>query len=354
MEPTCLEQPLTGAFSPYPNRNAFLLGDWYWNSGVQKSQANFQSLVDVVGNPTFSPADVRDVHWTDVNRRLVLDDEWVDEGHDTGWEHTPVTISVPFQPRRGTPSDCNAVPQQFTVSDFYHRNLVSVIREKLASAADDDFFHYQPFKLKWQSAAHPGIVNVHGELYNSEAFIEADRELRSSPPEPKCNAPRHIVAMMFSSDSTHLTSFGDAKLWPLYLYFGNESKYRRCKPSCHLANHVAYFQNVRLSLIIPLLYINDSTLQLPDSFKEFATSQSGGKTAPSDPFMTFCHRELMHAQWKVLLDDDFIEAWKHGILIECCDGIYRRFYPRIFTHSGDYPEKYASGPGSHISTTKQV
>jgi hypothetical protein len=58
--------------------------------------------------------------------------------------------------------------------------------------------------------------------------------------------------------------------------------------------------------------------------------------------MTFCHRELMHAQWKVLLDDDFIEAWKHGILVECCDGIFRRFYPRIFTHSGDYPEKYKS------------
>jgi hypothetical protein len=49
----------------------------------------------------------------------------------------------------------------------------------------------------------------------------------------------------------------------------------------------------------------------------------------------------MHAQWKVLLDDDFIEAWKHGIVITCCDGTMRRFYPRIFTHSGDYPEKYA-------------
>jgi hypothetical protein len=25
----------------------------------------------------------------------------------------------------------------------------------------------------------------------------------------------------------------------------------------------------------------------------------------------------------------------------CCDGIQRRFYVRIFSHSGDYPEKYA-------------
>ena len=244
MESPHPEQPSTQAFSPYPNRNAFLLGDWYWNSGVQKSQANFQSLIDVVGNPTFSPADVWDVSWKDVNRRLVVDDQWIDE--NTGWDRTPVSISVLFQPCRGTPSGCNAVPQQFTIPDFYHRSLVSVIKEKLACATDNDFFHYQPYRLKWQSASHPDPINVHGELYHSEAFIEADRELQNSPLEPKCTAPRHIVALMFASDSTQLTSFGDAKLWPLYLYFGNESKYRRCKPSCHLANHVAYFQNVCL------------------------------------------------------------------------------------------------------------
>jgi hypothetical protein len=55
--------------------------------------------------------------------------------------------------------------------------------------------------------------------------------------------------------------------------------------------------------------------------------------------MNHCHREFFHEQWKVILDDDFIEAWKHGIVILCCDGIKRRFYPRIFTYSADYPEK---------------
>jgi len=55
--------------------------------------------------------------------------------------------------------------------------------------------------------------------------------------------------------------------------------------------------------------------------------------------MTFCHREVIHAQWKVLLDDDFIEAWQHGFPVLCSDGIRRRFYIRIFSHSGDYPEK---------------
>ena len=55
--------------------------------------------------------------------------------------------------------------------------------------------------------------------------------------------------------------------------------------------------------------------------------------------MAHCYRELMHEQWKVILDDEFIEAWKHGIVITCCDGIQRRFFPRFFTYSADYPEK---------------
>jgi hypothetical protein len=69
--------------------------------------------------------------------------------------------------------------------------------------------------------------------------------------------------------------------------------------------------------------------------------QTGGEKAPSQPFMTFCHQELLHAQWKIILDDDFMAAWEHGIVIMCCDGIQRRFYLHIFAHSGDYPEKYA-------------
>lgn len=78
--------------------------------------------------------------------------------------------------------------------------------------------------------------------------------------------------------------------------------------------------------------------QLPDSFKDFASTYTDGKGA-SRECVTHCHRELFQAQWNVLLDDEFLEAYEHGILILCCDGIERRFYPRIFSYSADYPEK---------------
>jgi hypothetical protein len=97
---------------------------------------------------------------------------------------------------------------------------------------------------------------VHGELYMSPAYLEAQREIQEYPGEPGCDLPRVVVALMFWSDATHLTSFGNAKLWPLYLFFGNESKYRRCKPSCHLCEHVAYFQTVSIYIARPIGYYN--------------------------------------------------------------------------------------------------
>jgi hypothetical protein len=63
----------------------------------------------------------------------------------------------------------------------------------------------------------------------------------------------------------------------------------------------------------------------------------GGKNSDCT---THCHREFFHEQWRILLDDEFLEAYEHGIVICCCNDITRRFYPRIFTYSANYPEKY--------------
>lgn len=61
---------------------------------------------------------------------------------------------------------------------------------------------------------------------------------------------------------------------------------------------------------------------------------------PTDAFITLCHREYFHRQWDVLLNEEFLDAYENGIKILCGDGVIRVFYPRIFTYSADYPEKY--------------
>jgi hypothetical protein len=80
-------------------------------------------------------------------------------------------------------------------------------------------------------------------------------------------------------------------------------------------------------------------LKLPDKFKDFALSITEGKNIGS-ALLTHCTRELLHAQLKIILDDEFMNAYEHGVVIMCVDGLQRRFYPRLFTYSADYPEKY--------------
>jgi hypothetical protein len=171
----------------YPNRSAFRLGDWFWNGGVQKSQASFRGLM---GDPEFQTADVRDVKWDKINEDLAADEaEWVDEDLDAGWTKTPVSISVPHQPRRKCPSEPDAGPRDYLVGDFYHRHLDSVIREKISGLGNSHLFHFEPYELNWQPTPEEDFIRVQGELYTSPAFIDCHRELRESSREPGCDLP---------------------------------------------------------------------------------------------------------------------------------------------------------------------
>ena len=82
------------------------------------------------------------------------------------------------------------------------------------------------------------------EVYTSDAHINAHNELQKWVNEPGCTLEKVILALMFWSDSTQLTNFGTAKVWPLYLFLGNLSKYFHGKPSSGACHHVAYFPSV--------------------------------------------------------------------------------------------------------------
>lgn len=244
----------TSMFHPYPNQSSFLLGDWYWNHGTQKSQASFKQLVDIITSPEFKKEDISSTSWLAVNKCLgenQFDDnpkEWEDV--DAGWIKTPITINVPFHSRMKNKGGS----RWHIIGDLYHRSITAIIKEKLTNSSDTKLFHYEPYQLTWLPTAGSDEIHIHGELYTSSSFIDAHAALQESPGEPGCDLPRVVISIMFWSDATHLTTFGNAKLWPLYMYFGNESKYRRSKPSCHLCNHVAYFQAVSSGIFFVFLF----------------------------------------------------------------------------------------------------
>lgn len=230
---------------PFPNKNSFLLGNWHWNGGLQKSQSEFKELINIVGDPSFNPGDVSSTKWNKVFASLGGggpdddgdDGEWLDV--DAGWRKKRVEITVPFHTRMQNPGT-----RQFVCTELYHRSLVEVIRERISDPHTGAQIHLEPYELLWKRSDKHREVKLHGEIYTSEAFREAHAALQSSPPEPNCDLPRVVVALMFWSDATHLTQFGSSQLWPCYMAIGNETKYRRCKPSCNLCSHVAYFQKV--------------------------------------------------------------------------------------------------------------
>ncbi|KAL1939913.1 hypothetical protein VTO73DRAFT_9613 [Trametes versicolor] len=303
--------------APYPNMSSYLFGKWFWNGSAVKSEADRDNLLDnCILHPEFQPGDLRDVNWKKIDRALGASEPGSEQwGSRDGWVRAEVPIKVPFG--KDTP------PAEFNVHGLAYRPLEEVIASVCSSELSAGF-HYTPYELLWQPPTAPNgtvppVEQVYGELYSSQVFRDAHAELQSSPGEPGCSLPRAIIACMPWSDSTHLAEYGNASLWPIYLLFGNQSKYARGRPSMNACHHVAY---------IP---------KLPDNIEDFLHLHTAKQDVSK--ILTHCRRELMHGIWRLLLGDRFEEACRHGIVVKCFDGITRRLYPRFFTYSADYPEK---------------
>jgi hypothetical protein len=156
-----------------------------------------------------------------------------------GWHEAKVDIRIPVASRAKPPPPSRA----FSIPGFHHRSLVEVI--KAAWSKDmAKHFHLSPFKRIHVNPKTKAETRVYDEAYTSDVWIEAHDDLQKKPNEPGCQLEKVIAGLMFWSDSTHLTSFGAAKVWPLYLYFANLSKYIRARPNSGACHHVAYIPYV--------------------------------------------------------------------------------------------------------------
>ncbi|TCD70859.1 hypothetical protein EIP91_001167 [Steccherinum ochraceum] len=311
--PMVSEPPPPSTPAPFANWSVYWLMKWMWSGSDKKSLAECNALVsEVIQKEGFDPSHFANF---DAGRETAKLDAFLNTNAKDGWKTSDVTIEVPDGKRHQSPSD-PPVPT-FSVPGLHHRSIVEIIKTAWTDASADKF-HFLPFKQYWRRSADK-VERIHDEIYSSDAFIRAHEDLQHSKPEEGCTLERVVCALMFWSDSTHLASFGDASLWPLYMFFGNQSKYVRGRPNSGACHHVAY---------IP---------KLPDKIRDFFSALTGKSL--SDDAQTLCRRDLMHSVWRLLLDADFRHAYVHGIIIKCTDGITRRVYPRLFTYSADYPEK---------------
>jgi hypothetical protein len=61
-------------------------------------------------------------------------------------------------------------------------------------------------------------------------------------------------------------------------------------------------------------------VQMPDTFAQWYRDQAEG-ASPNEALGRHMKRELMHALWHRMLDDEFLHAHEHGILVTFSDGV---------------------------------
>ena len=299
--------------TPYSSKSAELLLVWQNTGSSAKSNEEINRLVrDVLLQPDFQLDALRSFNATRENQKADAADEQSPFLHS--FQRADIDIEVPS-------GSIDVPPRSFAIPGLYYRKIVTLIKDAFNSQISAQF-HLTPFKLFRKLPNGEDNERVYTEMYNSDVFLnEHDRIQRAPTDDPSCRREKVVVGLMFWSDATHLAAFGTAKMWPIYMLFGNLSKYIRCQPNSGATKHLAYIPPFPDSL--------------QDDIKDFHVKWD---TQQRD-ILAHCRRELMHAVWKFLLDDDFLHAYKYGIALRCQDGIERRVYPRILTYSADYPEK---------------
>ena len=226
---------------PFRNMSIWRLMRWMNTGSRLKSEGEVDHLVHGVLNaPDFRPEDLQNFSVHQENNRLDTANKTTPL--DDSFQVASVTIKVPT----GEPSN-SETSRMYSIPGLHYRKLLNVVKATFQDPISRHF-HLTPFSLMHRSSITGVEQRVYGELYHSDAFINEHRRVqdRSRPPpdDPGCKLEKVIAALMFWSDSTHLTNFGTAKLWPIYLFFGNLSKYIRSQPSSGACNHLAYIPSV--------------------------------------------------------------------------------------------------------------
>ena len=244
-------------FAPYQNASTFRLMHWYNGKSAVKSFGEVNRLVqDVLLANDFRLEHLKN---SSAEREAGRVDAHYDKSsaifsaHD-GWTQSTVSIPVPIEKRANlfTPNTKEATAPRFETQGVLHRNITEVVRSALKES-DGTQYHLLPFKEFWQRSAHDPVERLYSEIFTSDVMIDAHQAVQQDM--PNCTLEKVVIPLLLWSDATLLASFGNASLWPVYLFLGNLSKYVRGKPSSFSAHHIAY---------IPKVFLIVSTAYKPD------------------------------------------------------------------------------------------
>src|SRR5260370_21269952 len=135
---------------------------------------------------------------------------------------------------------------EFEIGGVFHRDIIDIISSVYQSDAVKSFTHI-PFLEFWKPSEDASPERLYGEIYSSQVMLDVDDDickhcLANNSDSQDLEAVS--VPLLLYLDSTHLANFGNSSSWPVYMFFGSQSKYIRAMPTSSACHHIAYMPSV--------------------------------------------------------------------------------------------------------------
>ena len=246
-------------YAPFTSPSVYRLMSWFITVSHSTSLTDLERLVaDVICATDFNASDFVGFSAT---REAKCLDKYKDSpsassgsgperfSHSHGWSESSVSLALPCE-RQNFRSESRAPTT--LVSGLFHREIVDIVTTAFRDPEVFPTLHLTPYREYHIASEASPPERVYSEMYSSDAFFDAWECIQDQGHITRDGLERVMVALMLWSDSTCLTNFGTASLWPVYLSLGNQSKYIRSRPASFSHHHLAYMPSVSLSSSIPI------------------------------------------------------------------------------------------------------
>lgn len=265
-------EPQTPINHPFKNDSVFELLKTLQLGPSSKTAPGLNAVAQLICSGKVKPEEMSGFNATTELRRL---DQFAAESPIAGgpWKTGSVKIKMPCTRANNPKFFTEADAPEFEVPGVRYRSLVDLITSKVQDPSGSGSFVHTPFTEWWCPPGSMTPVRIYGEAHSSNVAAKLFEQIKGIP--PPVDGPQVdnvVVLLMLGSDETHLANFGTASLWPIYMFFGNMSKYDTCKPSEFAACHLAYLPKVCWDLFGKPVF--ELTAQLSSCLTTFPTHTS--------------------------------------------------------------------------------
>ncbi|KAK0478557.1 hypothetical protein IW261DRAFT_1337999, partial [Armillaria novae-zelandiae] len=222
-------------WAPLANATTFRLLKWFYNSDKKTLEDLDHLVYDILLQPDFSVHECEDFSAAREARCLDKPDIF----NSDVWKRDSMEISLS---QKEFSWNTEAEAPVVKVEGVWHRSLTKVITSAFQDSSASEF-HLKGYKEMWKASEDSPAERIYGEVYTSPAYLEMEEKVRPTIP-PDSAIENIVVPILLYTDSTHLANFGDASLWPGYLFIGLLSKLLTAMPDVHAAHHFVYMPEV--------------------------------------------------------------------------------------------------------------